>query len=339
MGRAHGEALRPEIERFVAQRLAAFEAYAAERGGADVQSFLDAGRACLDTLGSWDPSAHAEHCGTAEGAGIDAAKLYAIANMTDVRDVVLLPARDDEGCSALIVPSGLSKTGDVIAGQTWDLNPQDLDFIVAVHRKPAEGPETRSVTCVGCPTLVGMNENGVSMGTTNIKVRGSKVGVGYLSILHRAVRARSLREAALVIEEAPRAAAHTYWVADAGGAVEYECSADRFVVRTLEKDALVRTNHVFDSTHRAAEGEAPNSSSYARLKRLETELARGGHDVGSLRALYASRADGHDSISRHPEDETGTATNACILCVPAQRKMWACKGPSERGEWVELGFG
>ena len=124
--------------------------------------------------------------------------------MTDVRDILLLGGgADEEGCTAILVPPELSADNTVIAGQTWDLNPQDLDFVVAVHRRPAEGPDTWSVTCVGCLTLVGMNEHGLSVGTTNIKVSGSRVGVGYLSMLHRLVRAESLAEASELIEQAP----------------------------------------------------------------------------------------------------------------------------------------
>lgn len=338
MGRSHGEAVRDSIRPFVQQRLDAYVGYSSERGGPGLADFRDAGRSCLAAYEAWDPEGHAEHVGVAEGAGVDAADLYSTTNMTDVRDVVILPPSSDEGCSALVVPPSLTKHGVVLAGQTWDLNPQDLDYILAIHRKPSAGPQTWSVTCVGCPTLVGMNEHGLMLGTTNIKVRGSRVGVGYLSLLHRAVRERDRSAAARIIAEAPRAAAHTYWFADSDGGIELECSAERVVQRDLEGAAFSRTNHCFDETHVRGQGEAPNSSSYARLKMLEERLARGEHDVETIQELYADRSEGKDSINRYPEDETGTATNSCMVGIPADRKMWACKGPSDRGEWVELGF-
>ena len=61
------------------------------------------------------------------------------------------------------------------------------DEVVAVHRIPDIGPETWSVTIAGAPTLIGMNVHGVWTGTTNIKVQGGRPGIGYMSLLHRAI--------------------------------------------------------------------------------------------------------------------------------------------------------
>lgn len=340
MGRAQGEALRPLILRFVAQRLDNLHVYLAERGSGDVAGFLAAGRRCLEIARGWDPDGTAEHAGIAEAAGVEVAELYATANMTDVRDIVLMPApmAEQEGCSALMVPPALAREGGVIAAQTWDLNPTDIDYVVAVHRLPDAGPETWSVTCAGCLSLIGMNEHGVSMGTTNIKVKGARAGVGYLSILHRAIRSFTAMEALDVIRTAPRAAAHTYWVADARGGAELECSAGDSVERRLGERALARTNHCLSEPHRSQQGEEPNSSTFARLRRLETLLAAPAQDVESIRRAFSDRADGVDSICRYPEDAQGTTTNACIVCLPGRREIHACRGPADRGTWTQLPF-
>src|SRR5690606_23789451 len=112
-------------------------------------------------------------------------------------------------------------------------NPTDLEFVVAVHRKPAGGLESWSITCTGCLSLMGMNETGLTVGTTNIKARDTQPGVGYLSLLHRALASSNVSEAKAVIESAPRAAAHTYWLADAEGAVELECGSRQVSERRL----------------------------------------------------------------------------------------------------------
>lgn len=343
MGRAHGEALRPLVQRFVAARFAATDAYLGERG-VDPARFLDAGRACLDVAAAWDPQGHEEHVGMAEGAGVDPARLYAATQMTDVRDILAYPIGEagGEGCSTVLIPGGHTRDGKLMAGQTWDLNPEDLEYVIAVHRVPADGVETWSVTCAGALTLMGMNQHGLAVGTNNIKVRGAGPGAGYLSLLHRAVRCRSVADAARLVAEAPRAAAHVYWFADATGAVELECSRDRAVPRSLETTPLWRTNHCLDDLHRAREGEPPLSTSTARFSRvgalLEEARARGGVDVEALRALFADRADGVDSICRLPEDGTGSATNACMVAIPEVRALWACRGPAPRGRWQTLDF-
>jgi isopenicillin-N N-acyltransferase-like protein len=341
LGRAHGEALRSRIQAFVEQRRGALSQYFAERGEQGrALDFEAAGRACLDAARRWDPIGTEEHDGIAEGASLDSALLYAFANMTDIRDVLLLPsAPDREGCTSLLVPRGRADSQRLIAAQTWDLNPDDLDYVVAIHRRPAEGPETWSVTCAGALSLVGMNANGVAVGTTNIKTRASRPGVGYLSILHRAIRSATRAEAREALHSAPRAAAHTYWVADATGGHELETDPALVVERTLTTEPIVQTNHCQARELKEREGEAASSSSQRRLARARQVLSDTGIDRDAVRRLFEDRTDGVDSINRRPEDAQGTTTNACVICVPETRELWACRGPADRGEWRQLSFG
>jgi len=339
LGEQQGEALRERINAFIEQRLAAFAQYSSERGGPSVERFLAVGAECLRAFEAWDPEGAAEHAGIAAGAHVSAEALYGSTNMTDVRDVLLLPSsKSDEGCTSLLVPPALSSTGDVIVGQTWDLNPTDLDFVVAVHRRPTRGLETWSVTCAGALSLTGMNAAGVAVGTTNIKTRRSRVGVGYLSLLHRAIRAGTALEAEALVRGAPRAAAHTYWLADAAGAAELECDPDTVVERRAQTQPVVRTNHCLSDTLREVEGEPATVSSQKRFLRADQQLRAGAQGVASLQALMRDRSDGVDSINRYAEDEQGTTTNACLIAVPARRELWACRGPADRGEWVNLKF-
>lgn len=347
MGEAHGEELREPIQGFVRQRVEALRSYMQERGDLRLEDFFRIGARCLEIATGWDPRGTDEHRGIARGAGVDAGELYAVANMTDIRDVLLLPPpNSDEGCTSFLLPARLSANGAVVVGQTWDLNPSDLDFVVAVHRRPDDGPETWSITCVGCLSLTGMNEWGVAVGTNNIKVRSTQLGVGYLSLLHRALAERSRQAACDVVLAAPRAAAHVYWMADAGGALEVEAAALDAVVRQLDnapeplagEGPLVRTNHCLAPSIAALQGEPTTSSSRARLDRAAKLLRQGPHDLNSLQAFLADRSDGVDSINRYPEDGQGTATNSCMLAWPAERRLWACRGPADRGEWVELPF-
>jgi len=341
LGRAHGEALRQKIAAFVEQRQRALSAYFAERGEQGrVSEFEAAGRACLEVARAWDPAGTEEHDGIAEAAGLDSALLYAFANMTDVRDVLLLPsAPDREGCTSVLVPRSRAASERLIAAQTWDLNPDDLDYVVAIHRRPADGPETWSVTCAGALSLVGMNAEGVAVGTTNIKTRASRPGAGYLTILHRAIRSQTRAEARELLRSAPRAAAHTYWVADATGAHELETDPALVVERSLEGDAIVQTNHCQAPELKRREGEAASSSSERRLSRARAWLATTGVDREAVQRLFADRSDGVDSINRRPEDSQGTTTNACLICIPETRELWACRGPADRGAWRRLEFG
>jgi hypothetical protein len=239
----------------------------------------------------------------------------------------------------MALPRSATESGEVIAAQTWDLHPRDIEFVVAVHRKPSESAETWAVTTAGAPTLIGMNEHGLYVGTTNLKVRGVGVGVPYLSILHRAVRCNDRTEAAGVVESAPRVAAHSFWFADERGAVELECSSERCVRREMASEALIQTNHCLDARHQEAESEPPSSSSLHRLRRTQALVEHGPHSVSTIQSMFQDRMDGLNSINRYPEDEQIAATNACAIGVPAERTLYACRGPADQGEWRALRVG
>lgn len=336
----HGQGLQCKqfISEFVAQRLRAAKVYLYERGIRDQATFRDLGRQCLEQLKIWDNDGWIEHMAIAAAAGVDAVDLYTTGNMTDIRDILVLGSMsaDAEGCTTALTPGAFTKSGDVIGAQTWDLNPTDLDYVVAIHRQPLSGPATWSVTCAGCPSLMGMNEFGVAVGTTNIKTFGSRIGIPYLSLIHRAIRCADRTQALATIMQAPRAGAHTYWAADAGGVDDIECTASTHIFRAGQQP-LVRTNHCQSDAHIALQGEPATSSSQTRLQRSRTWLSN-KQDVNSLQALFADRSDGVDSINRYPEDGQGTATNACMIAIPAQKTLHVCRGPSDRGRWLELTF-
>ena len=169
-GHAQGLALAPRIQGFVGQRLRAAKVYLWERGSRDVEGFRALGAACYAVFAQWDAEGAAEHQAMAAAAGVDAADLYTATNMTDIRDVLLTrlqqaaPDADPEGCTAILVPPQRSRDGALLAAQTWDLNPQDVDDIVAIHRRPDDQPATWSITCNGYPTLVGINQHGLAVG-------------------------------------------------------------------------------------------------------------------------------------------------------------------------------
>jgi hypothetical protein len=158
-------------------------------------------------------------------------------------------------------------------------------------------------------------------------------------LLHRALGANSAAEAEALVRAAPRAAAHTYWLADPAGATELECDPDNVIERRAETQALARTNHCLAAEMRAEEGEPPTASSQRRLAKAEESLRSAPQDVETMRELMRDRSDGVDSINRYTEDEQGTTTNACVIAIPERLELWACRGPADRGEWLQLRFG
>ena len=344
MGQQQGEALRDRIKSFLSMRFEAVHEYSRDRGLRSADGILEIGESSLRMFQDWDPIGYDEHVGIAEGAGVGSVELYTATNMTDMRDALLLssdrqpPVADSEGCSALLIPGFLTANGQAIAGQTWDLNPPDIEYIVAINRRPDEGRETWSVTCAGCLTLMGINDCGLSVGTTNIKTWGSQPGIGYLASLHRMLRCRNVSEASAILTSAPRSGAHVFWMADPFDMREYETSPFDMVLREPQKKAVCHTNHCVDGKNIARQAEDGTESSHCRLTTMEKMLESGGHTTESVKAIFSDRSEGVLSINRYAEDEQGTATNAVFIAIPARREAFACRGPADRGEWYRLGF-
>ena len=346
MGFQHGEMLSNQIQDFIKIRNASISSYSNRRGPTEIDINEFANRS-IEVFRRWDQYGHDELVGIAEGAKVDTLRLFAASNMTDMRDSLYLqdpsgPRLDptlDEGCTSIMAPRTQVKNGYNIAGQTWDLNSNNEDHVVAIKRNPLEGPCTWSVTCGGCLTLMGINEYGLAIGTTNIKTYGVKPGAGYLSILHRAIRCDSVNEASEIIAGAPHAGAHTYWLCDEHDQIEWEASpANSPVSRDTTNGPIHRTNHCLSEENCLIEGEVVGESSEARYNRVEALLR--GNDLGpeELKEIFCDRSDGILSVCRHPEDDQVGSTNAAFIAIPKERRAIACRGPADRGSWIDLTF-
>ena len=342
MGVQYGSLCRDKIHAFVANRVSAVETYMKERGRPGTAALFKAGARCLEMVSAFDPEGYAEHLGIAEGAKIDPVQLFTTANMTDVRDILILPGEppvlEDEGCTTALLPPNMTSNGHSLQGQTWDLNGPDVDYVVAVHRLPDEGPETWTVTCAGCQTLMGLNEFGVAVGTTNLKTRGARIGVPYLSVLHSALKQASLQEASSIIQHAPVAGSHSYWIGDGQRAVDWERTPDSAYSRTTDNGPLARSNHCLFDENIKLESDL-SESTHARFKRMQALLEKSNaHSAETLKSLFSDRSDGRLSINRYAEDKSGATTNAVVAINPTELEFWACRGRADQGTWTRLEF-
>ena len=342
MGQQYGAHFRDMIRPFVEDRVTAVTEYLKNTGHEGTDRLFEAGAACLEQVKSFHPDGYAEHMGIAEGCGIDPIRLFTTANMTDVRDIIAYPddpvVVEDEGCTVGLLPPSISANGRALQGQTWDLNGPDVEYVIALHRLPDEGPESWTVTCSGCQTLMGMNQHGVTVGTTNLKTFGAKVGIPYLSLLHKALQQETKEAASAVVEGAPVAGAHSYWVGDKDGAIEWEKTPQTSTARSTHDGALARSNHCLVEANIARETDL-SPSTHDRFDRMQTLLAASDqHSVETLKVLFANREDGRLSINRFAEDNSGATTNAVVACDPGALEFHACRGPADHGEWARLEF-
>ena len=341
MGEAFGEGCRQAIAELYALRLENALAQALRYGGRSIgeAELLALAGACLEASARFDPEGTEELRGIAHGAGLSAERVLAMNGLTDLRDALAWggpPLEAAGGCTAFVVQRDRSADGRLWAGQTWDLGSDNQPYVVAVHRTPARGPETWCVTTVGCLSLMGMNEHGVAIGTTNLRTTDARPGVPYLSVIHRALAECSAAAAAALIARAPRAGGHAYTVVDrAGDAFAVECTARHARTFALRGGFHVHTNHCQVAEHQALEADIPFASSRTRLARMQ-ELLRGAERIDGpfLETCLADRANGTLAICR--DDFDGISTNAALVACPEGRRLRVCHGLPSRGGWTDL---
>lgn len=340
LGEQLGEATRSQTRELFERRLTAAIRSAREYSGKTFSAtqVLDIARSGLSITESYDPVGYEEFLGIARGSGLSPEELYVTQGLTDLRDVLAYSgSAGDEGCSAFIVGGNRSADGNLLIGQSWDLLFDNLPFVRLVHRNPSDDtPETWSLTLTGCLTLIGLNSEGIAVGNTNLKTKDVRPGLQYLSVLHRAIRSRTFEEAVSAVRDAPRSAAHYYYVADASGqAVGLECSATRCEPLYPQDDLLIHCNHALTAPIAELEVTSPESSTSCRQNRLSFLMESHGAEIGveDIKTMLSDHDGGEDAICRHGENDADVATNACVIMSPQTREIHACRGAAHCGEW------
>ncbi len=343
MGETFGEGFRHEIRELYALRRENALQQALRFGGrtAKEEDLLALAERCLVATRAFDAEGHDELLGIARGAGLSAARIMALNGLTDLRDGLAWggPLESFGGCTAFLAQGDCMQDGQLRLGQTWDLGTENQPFVVAVHRRPRGGPETWSITTVGCLSLMGMSETGLTLGTTNLRTSDARAGVPYLSLIHRALGCSHAHEAAELIGGTRRAGAHAYLIADGWGtALVLECTAAHSEARWLRSGFEVQTNHAQAPAHAAIEADTPRASSEARWARMRRLLAeRRPLDDEALKGFLGDRHGGALAINR--DDVDGISTNAAFLAAPSRRTFLACHGAPDRADWARHGVG
>jgi isopenicillin-N N-acyltransferase-like protein len=344
MGQSFGEAFREEIAEFYELRLQNAIMQAKSYGGRDVQehTLLGIARACVSPTESYDPDGFEELKGIAAGAALPLEKVLALNGLTDFRDILSWHGELEMfgGCSAFVAQGDMTRSGKLTCGQTWDLATDNMPYVLGVHRRPRNGPESWTLTTVGCLSLIGINEEGICMGTTNIRTVDARAGVVYLSIIHKALGCRDFEAAARCVSDAPRAGAHFYFLGDGrGSATTFECTAEIVERRDIVKGVYVHCNHCLEGANSEREGPQASDSSITRTSRLQGLLdsQREVLDIASLKGSLSDHDGADNAICRH--DFNGISTNGAVVMSPEDGKIYACQGNPCSAVWIDLKIG
>ena len=342
MGEAFGEACRAEARELYDIRMRCALRSAADNGRSLSEAqVLEVARQCLLPTERYDPTGYEEFRGIGRGAGISLEQVYCLHGLTDLRDILShgkLP--DGMGCSSFMVGADRSATGELILGQTWDLQTDNMPYVRLVQRRPADAPPTCSLTLTGCLSMIGLNSEGIAVGNTNLQTSDARIGVQYLTVLHRALGSRTFAEAVRVVRESLRAGAHYYYVGGPDGeALGLECSAALSVPFEFASGTFAHCNHALSEKIKALQVDISSDSTSFRQKRLThlLEAHPDKIDVADLKRFMADHEGGALCICRHDVASslyTSVNTNACVIMSPVRREIHACRGQAHVGKWV-----
>ncbi|MDP6505819.1 MAG: C45 family autoproteolytic acyltransferase/hydrolase, partial [Planctomycetota bacterium] len=206
MGEAWGESCRDEIHELYEIRLKWAIHFALEnRRRFNEEQILQTCRKSLPLTEECDPDGYEEFCGIGRGAGVSPEQVYVVHGLTDLRDVLAHgDAPDSAGCSSFFIAPDRSADGHLLLGQNWDLQTDNMPYVRLVVRRPNEGPDTCCLTVTGGLSMIGINSEGVAVGNTNIRTTDVRIGVQYLSTIHRAAKSPTLEDAVSAVTETPR---------------------------------------------------------------------------------------------------------------------------------------
>lgn len=342
MGEAFGESCRVDIQELYERRVENALAQALAYGGRNVstKTLLSVAGQTLRPTEKYHEDGLFELVGIARGANLLPEQVAALNGLTDLRDVLAWWGELETfgGCTSFIAREDLTRDGRVICGQTWDLASDNLPHVVGMIRHPDSAPPTWCLTTTGCLSLIGMNEAGICVGTTNLRTKDAKPGVCYLSIIHKALSCRSFDDAVDCVTSADRAGGHYYYIVDRQRrAAAIECAATKLRKWEIERGSFVHTNHCLDPEIRALEGDTPAASSCARQSRLEEIFAStkpGDFDVERAKGALADKENAENAICRY--DFNGISTNGAVLMSPELPGIWVCHGQPDKGVWIDL---
>jgi len=332
MGRQQGEQWRDAIAELCEARLTSTLAWAEEKQRPlSRESFLDYLKAFLAAQETYAPAVHDEFLGIAEGAALSPELLMAGNGYTDIRDAVVQRA-SLEGCTTFTALGDATADGMVWCGQTWDMNASMLPFVYVLRREPDDGPATLGLTTTGCLSLIGVNDEGIAIGNSNITPKDARPGVMYLAMIHHALAQRSLASAAAAITAAERASGHHYYLADRGSALHLETTATRWAELMRDDVCHAQSN---DYRHTGfgdlPQPPMPEGRSVERRCALAAEL--GGSPPLKLTDFQAALQSDEVRVAEPIRD---VVTCAAVIMRPESGELWATHGPPDDGLWHEF---
>ncbi len=355
MGLQQGRAFSEQIHAFSVSRLQRLQGFVRQYGQAEVteSEVLAICRDLLPLHAQYDSLIWEECLGIARGADIELPALLLGMGYTDIRDYVCQikgfdfcqTGAEDEGCTAFLLPPDSVIERRVVLAQTWDMSTEAMAYLLILKRYPHEGPATVYLTTMGGLGLIGLNDRGLAVGTTNLIAQDCQPGVHYLHTISRALQAGSYADLRERILSTPRLSGHSFLITDGLQGAILETSSTHSACFELDEDPLVKTNHYSDLMR-------PYELMMPRVRRLNS-MYRGSRALSLLCSqtvwatdrcweILADDLRSQCGAAICNEDPTGqyaefSTVATCLVDLNA-KQLRVCRGGARTGQVQEIGF-
>lgn len=280
------------------------------------------------------PALLEEIAGLAEGAAIP----FEAAMACQLRGE-LLKHSTAEACTTFVLGPQATSAGEVLIGQTSDMDAEMRDFAYVLHLRPDDGPEVIMWTFGGMLGYHGMNTHGVAHFANSLGGGpGWRPGLSHYPLKRLMLQQRSLTDVRHLLNEYPVSSNGNYVLCDGtGGILDIELtSLGAFEITDNGEGFIAHSNHFLCSPHACSENHAASlPDSFPRLNRIRSLISQqaGSLDVEAMKKILADH-DGHPvSICRHPHDGPGDdvlpssgRTVAAIVAQPGSGRFHIASG-------------
>ncbi len=340
MGFRHGELYKDSIQNFAEERVRLSGEATWTGQGLSRSEVLALAEACLDEHKIYCPDLYEELQGMADATGLSLSELLIVNGFTDFIDVVYnvknlkkkMPAATADNCTSFLVPNNRSENSQGFCGQTWDMHKAATPHVVLIDGKPKDKPNFLAFTSMGCVGMIGMNDEGISVGINNLLGADGQIGVMWVFVIRKILEQRTLEEAIKCIANAPLAGAHNFLLFDKeGNGFNIEAMSTKMHIEELKEDPIVHTNHcVWDETKALERTRAPDSqaSSVARLSTGQDLLEKDTIDVEDLKSLTRN-----ETICVRPTAPSYVESCGAAIMRPSTGDFWAVWGLPDENEY------
>lgn len=327
-----------------------------DAGGLGPADLARLGGSYREQTTAWHPRIAAALDALAEGAGVDAADVYAINARTELMANSPLPPVD--GCTAVAVTGRAGKNGHLLLGQNWDWGVDVPDTTVLLATRDERGHGVLTLAEPGMLAKTGLNDAGVGLAVNILRTSADapSAGVPYHVRLRAALDERDFDDARRAAEAGPCSASINMMIAHGDRAVDLEVTPDGVHALEPSDGLLVHTNHCIAEPAADDVGPLTMPSTTARYARARDILGSGAGDVvrgevgigdrgpgdigaGDLRSVFTDHADGIDSICRHagadPRNQPGDKTVYSVVMDLTDRTFAVARGPVCENPHVE----